>query len=350
MFFTDKKVVALDIGTSSIKLAELDFSRRIPTLKKFAVLPLSPGLVSGGEIVEPTAVAQAIESLVKSVKSKRKYVSTGMWGTSVIVKKISMPKMEEKLVAEQIKWEAEQYIPFDVNEISLEYHILETRSANMESMEVLLVAAKQEFLFRILEAVEGAGLKCGVVDVSGFALANCFEANYGTVDGTIALLNIGAGVTNFVVVERGEVIFCRDVAVGGYNYTSDIHKSMGVSLVEAEALKISASLGQEVPDEVNRIIANTNEQVVDEIRNSFEFFGATSNSASPQRVVVSGGSIFIPGLVDQMTKAIGLSYELLDPFTRLGYDSKVFSAEYISQIKAISPVVLGLAMRKFGDS
>jgi type IV pilus assembly protein PilM len=205
-------------------------------------------------------------------------------------------------------------------------------------------------LFRVLEAVETAGLKCAVVDVSGFALANCFEANYGVLSETVAVLNIGAGVTNLVVIDRGEVIFCRDVAIGGGHYTAEISKAMGVSLGEAEALKISASLGQEVPEEVNGILAGANDQVADEIRNSLEFFNATSGQGhSISRLFVCGGSIFVPGLLDHMSRSIGLPLQVFDPFTRIGYDSRALSADYISQIKAISAVALGLALRKIGD-
>lgn len=260
-----------------------------------------------------------------------------------------MPKMDDALVAEQIKWEAEQYIPFDINEVTLDHHIIKKKSGGSESMDVLLVAAKQEFLFGFIEAIESAGLKCSVVDVGGFALANCFEANYGAPGGTIALLNIGAGVTNFVVVEAGEVIFSRDIPVGGFNYTSDINKAMGVSIPEAEALKVSASLGQEVPDEVNGIIASTTELVVDEIRNSFEFFNASSGGSGVNRLFVSGGSIFVPGLLEEISRALSISYEVLDPFHKISYDTGVFTAEYIDQIKSISPVVLGLAMRKLSE-
>lgn len=344
--FGEKKLVAIDIGTSSIKLAEVETSRRGPILKRFSMYPLSPGLVQGGEIIDAATVAGCIQTLVKQSRVKTKLASTGLWGGSVIVKKISMPKMEPALVAEQIKWEAEQYIPFDINEISLEHHILENRSSASESMEVLLVAAKQDFVFRSVEAVESAGLTCSVLDVSAFALANCFEANYGQLDGTIALLNIGAAVTNLIVLDRGEVIFCRDIAVGGGAYTAEIAKVMGVSATEADSLKISASLGQEVPSDVNNIIASTSEQVAEEIRNSFEFYTATAAGSAIQRLYVSGGSIFIPGLIEQLSKSIGAPYEVFDPFLKMTYDTKAFTADYISQIKAISPIAIGLAMRK----
>lgn len=344
--FGEKKLVAIDIGTSSIKLAEVESSRRGQVLKRFAVYPLNPGLVQGGEIVDAATVAGCIQSLVKQNRVKTKFASTGLWGGSVIVKKISMPKMEPALVAEQIKWEAEQYIPFDVNEISLEHYILPQRTGASESMEVLLVAAKQDFVFRSVESIESAGLTCSVLDVSAFALANCFEANYGQLDGTVALLNIGAAVTNLVVLDKGEIIFCRDIPVGGSAYTAEIAKAMGVSQTEADSLKISASLGQEVPAEVNNIITAASEQVIEEIRNSFEFYTATAAGSAIQRLYVSGGSIFIPGLIEQLSKSVSAPYEVFDPFLKMTYDQKAFTADYISQIKAISPIAIGLAMRK----
>ncbi len=345
MFFGEKKLVAIDIGTTSLKLAEIESSRRGLVLKRFAVYALSPGLVSGGEIVDAAAVADCISTLVKTSKVKTKLASTGLWGGSVIVKKISMPRMEASLVAEQVKWEAEQYIPFDINEISLEHYILENRN-NSDSLEVLLVAAKQDFVFRSVETIESSGLTCSILDVSAFALANCFEANYGHLDGTVALLNIGASVTNLVVLDRGEIIFCRDIPTGGNAYTTEINKAMGVSVVEAESLKISAARGQEVPSEVNNIIASTTEQVVEEIRNSFEFYTATAAGSPIQRLYVSGGSIYVPGLVEQLSKAVSAPYEIFDPFLKITYDQRTLSADFISQIKAICPIAIGLAMRK----
>ena len=349
MFFGQKKIIGLDIGTSSVKLAELEVGRKGTTLIRFAVQPLGPGAVNGGEIVDVVQVSNAIRSALAAASSKRKHAAAGMWGSSVVVKKIAMPRMEAKLAAEQVKWEAEQYIPFDVNEISLEHSVLKG-SSSPETMDVLLVAAKQEFLFRYLEAIEGAGLKCAVVDVAGFALANCFEANYGVASGTVALLNVGAGIANLVVLSNGETIFCRDISVGGFHYTDEIHRSMGVSVEEAEALKLSASYGQGAPEEVNSIIAGANEAVVDEIRNSFDFYGATAGGAAISRVYACGGGIFTPGLADGVAKATGIPMEMFDPFQRVAYDQRTVGSEYASQIKSIAGVAMGLGMRKVGDA
>lgn len=349
MFFGDKNLVALDIGTSSIKLAEIAQTARGPVLKKFGVMPLPPGAIVGGEIIESGQVSSTCENLVAASKTKRKLAVTGMWGNAIIIKKIVMPKIEAKLVPEQLRWEAEQYVPFDINEISLEYHILSSKNPSSETMDVLLVAAKQEYVFRFIECIEAAKLKCSVMDVGGFALANCFQQNYGTPEVPTALVNIGAGVTNFVAIDSGDVQFCRDIAIGGGSVTSEISKSMGVSPGEAEALKLSASFGQEVPAEVNSVIASSNEQIVDEIKTTFDFYAATANGVGCKKFYVSGGSIFIPGLVESLSKATGLPFEPFDPFLKIQHDPKVFTAAYIDQIKAISPVALGLALRKNAD-
>jgi type IV pilus assembly protein PilM len=236
MFFGQKKVVAIDIGTSSIKLAEMDSTRKGWMLRKFGVVTLNPGWVKEGEILEPQSVSATIKTLVQSVKTKRKNVATGIFGNGVIVKRISMAPIEENLIAEAIKWEAEQYIPFDVNEAAIDHHVIRhpDRGAG-ENLDIILIGAKQEFVFRFIETLESADLKCSIIDVSGFALANCFEANYGKVQGLTALLNIGAGVTNLVIVENGDVIFSRDSMVGGQTYTNELHKAMGVSIPEAES-------------------------------------------------------------------------------------------------------------------
>ena len=348
-----KKLLGLDIGTSSIKMAELDVSKNAATLVRFGYTPIIQGAVSGGEINDVPTVSESIRTLFTEGGFKRKSSNTGMFGTSVITKKINMPRMEAKMVGEQIRWEAEQYIPFDLNEINLDYHFIQNSQTvtATENMDVLLIAAKQEFIFKYMETVQSAGLNPSIVDVAGFALANCFEFNYGVMeDEVVALLNIGAGVTNFVVVERGEVIFCRDIPVGGLTYTSDISKEMGISFDEAEVLKLSAAQGQEVPPEVGNAIISTNEIVCEEINNSFEFYAATSSGLSISKFYASGGSIYLPNLLDQISNTVGVPYEVIDPLKNVTYNKKAFSDEYIESIKPFAAIVIGLALRKEGDS
>lgn len=346
--FGSKKLVGLDIGTSSIKIAELKLGKR-PTLLSFAVSPTPEKCLYAGEIVEPASISGVIRELLARAKSTRHNAATGMWGTAVIVKKISIPKMDEKLITEQIRWEAEQYIPFDINEISLDYHVLKSHSA-IDTMDVLLVAAKQELVLQYAEVVEGAGVRNGIIDVCGFALANCFERSYGRMSGCVALVNIGAEVTNFVVINNGEVVFCRDIPAGGVNYTFEIHKELGISLQEAEALKINSTRSPTVPEEVQTIMKNTCQTVSEEINNSFEFFMATSGGLSISKCFYTGGGSLTPGLIGAISQSTGVHFEPMDPFLGLKTNPRTFSPGYVNQIRSFCSVAVGLALREVGDS
>ncbi|HEX7676379.1 MAG TPA: type IV pilus assembly protein PilM [Bdellovibrio sp.] len=349
MFFKSKKVIGLDIGTSSIKLAEMDFSGKGAQLLSFGFAPTPPNAVSGGEITDIASVGMAVQALVAEVNSKRKNIATAMWGTAVIVKKITIPKMDKKLIRDQIRFEAEQYIPFDINNISLAHHIL-TNSSSPDTMDILLIAAQNELVTQYTQVIEVTGLNCGVLDVSGFALANAFELNYGKLHGeVVGILNFGASITNFVVIQSGEVIFCRDIPVGGANYTNEIHKTMGVTIPEAEALKLSAVSKREVPDDVHAVISATNEAVTEEIRSSLDFLSATTNGLTLNRCFYTGGSSATSGLVETVSRVTGIPMEPFNPFIKVKANPKKFSQEYLDQISSFAGVVTGLALREVGD-
>lgn len=351
MFFSNKKVIGLDVGTSTIKLAELDVGRSGAKLVSFGLTPTPAGAVVGGEIMDSQSISNAIRRMLSEVKTKRRHVSTGLWGTAIIVKKITIPRMDESLVAEQIRWEAEQYIPFDVNEVNLEYKILERVNQSAETMDIILIAARQENVFRYAEIVESSGLICSILDVGGFALANCFERNYGILDGqVVGLLNIGASVINFVVFESGEVVFCRDIPVGGATYNSEIQKAMSISVEEAEALKIAYSSGQPGPEEIGKIVQSTHEIVCDEIQGSLDFFRNTSSTGSIGQCFVTGGGSRTGGLIAELSRHIGVQVEIFDPFINISYNDRVFSPDYIAQIRDFSAVAMGLGIRELGDS
>lgn len=349
MFFRSNKILGLDIGSSSIKVLELEVGKKGATINSFGLVKTPDGCLQGGEIIQREPISAAIQQVVKEIKTKRKNVATNIWGSAVIVKRISMPKMETHLVAEQIKWEAEQYIPFDINEISLEYHILEGFGEE-ETMEVLLVAAKREFVVSYMGVIEASGLKSSIIDVSNFALANCFEFNYGRLGGVHVLLNIGARVTNFVVLENGEVTFCRDIPVGGDNFTNDIHKELGVSLEEAEALKMGLAQPGETPEEVQNVVTSTNDLVSDEIQNSFDFYLATSTHAAVDQFYVTGGGMNLPGLVDKISEKSGVSYQVMNPLLKVNYNKKKMTAEYVEKIRSYLSIGIGLGLRKADDA
>jgi type IV pilus assembly protein PilM len=349
MFFGSRKVIGLDIGTSTIKLAELDVNNSGAELVSFGFAPTPVGSVNGGEISDGPALSIAVAGIVNELKSKRKKICLGMWGTSVIVKKITIPRIEKKLIAEQLRWEAEQYIPFDINQISLSHHVIEN-NLTPDTLDILLVAAQNEMVAQYTAVVTDAKLQISVLDVSGFALANVFEANYGRLQGqTVALLNIGAGNTNFVVLHNGEVVFSRDIPVGGSNYTSEIQKEMGVSPAEAESLKLSAATKNEVPEQIQNIINTSNEAMTDEIRNGFDFFAASTSGLTISRCYYSGGGSAMPGLVQKISEMANINLDPINPFLKIKMGKRL-NRNYLSQVSSFAPIAVGLGLRKVGDS
>jgi type IV pilus assembly protein PilM len=348
-FFNKKKIVGVDIGSSSIKIAELDVSAKKSSLIAFGIAPVPPQSFSGGEIINTQAIGESIRQLVAQIKTKRKDAATGLGGTSVIVKRISIPRMEEKLIQEQIRWEAEQYIPYDINEVNLGFEILKKSAGPSENMDILLIAAVQSHVIKYAESLALAGLQCSILDVAGFALVNCFKANYGDMAGqSIGLVNIGASATTIVVLENSEAVFCRDIPVGGLNYTMDLQKSLNVSQEEAESIKLSFSLGQNAPAEAASIVQNTHDIICDEIKASFDFFANTAKSQGVRRCFVTGGGSKTRGLLERISKAV--PSERLDPFFNLKISPKSFSHDYLNQIRDFSAVAIGLGLREMGDS
>lgn len=352
MFFSSKSLIGVDIGTHSIKVAELEVSRRGAKLNHFSRLMSPPGAFAGGELESPNLVAEVVGQLHRELASKRKAAATGIWGSASIVKRITIPRMEEDLVGEQVRWEAEQYIPFDLNEINLDFRILKNVAGakEKETMDLLIVAAKQDAIIKFAEAITDGGLGLEVLDISGFALANCFETNYSKFVGqSVLLVNIGANLTNFVIVEGGEVIFCRDLAVGGQAYTDEIQKNLNLSPEEAESIKISFSLGEAVPPEAVEVISRTHELVAEELAAGVDFFSSTTSSAPLGKCYITGGGAKITGLVGFLSKKLGLPLEVLDPFHRIGANSKNLTSSYLAEVRDFASVAIGLGLRQKGD-
>lgn len=348
--FGGSKVIGLDIGSSSIKIAELDVGRSGGKLVNFGIIPTPSSALNGGDITDASALSFAIQSLRSEIKASRNAAAVGMFGTAVIVKKITIPRIDLKLVADQVKWESEQYIPFDPNSIALEHHVINPKS-NSETMDILLIAAQKELVQAYFQVVQGAGLKMGVLDVSAFALANLFQFNYGNLKGqTVGIINVGASLTNLVVISSGEVVFSRDMPIGGQNYTNDLHKEMGISLQEAESLKLSAANGGTVPDEVHASINSTTEGLSEEIRNSFDFFSGSSEGSAISQVFYTGGGAATPGLIRQLGQATSLKFDWFNPFLRIASGNKKFNQGYLEKISPFCAISLGLSLRKVGDS
>jgi type IV pilus assembly protein PilM len=350
-----RRVLGLDIGSNSIKILELKPYKKTYSLVKFGMEHLPSEAIVDGAVMNSSIVSSAISNLVRRHKVKTKDVAISVSGHSVIIKKINLPIMSDNELEESIQWEAEQYIPFDINDVNIDAQVL-TRDKDSTSgqMEVLLVAAKKELINDYFAAVKEAGLNPAVVDVDAFALQNAFELNYQVkATDVVVLANIGASFVNLSVLREGASSFTRDISFGGNQYTEEIQKQANVSYEKAEELKFGRSPGGEtelgVSTEIQSILDSVSTSLAAELQRSLDFYSATAVDEKIAKIYLSGGTAIIPGLSDIIEDKIGIPVEIMNPFKSLDVNPKVIDSEEIEKIGPIGAIALGLALRRVGD-
>ena len=352
LFGKRKGLVGVDIGSSAVKAVELKPGGKGGDeyqLLNIGSEALPPEAIVDGAIMDSGAVIDAIQRLFSSQKIKTNEVATSVSGNAVIVKKISLPQMSTEELAESIHWEAEQYIPFDIQDVSLDYEVIDGGGSG-GNMDVLLVAVKKDKISDYTSAISQAGRSPLVVDVDVFALQNCYEINYGIDPGrVVALLNIGASIMNINIVKGATSIFNRDIAVGGNQYTDAIQKELNLSFDQAEALKKGARVEGAAPENLHPIIQAVSENIALEIQKTFDFFRATSSEDRIDRIFLSGGTAKIQGLRDLLAERFEAGVEILNPFNSVTYNPRDFDPEFINEMGPSAAIAVGLAARKVGD-
>jgi len=353
-FGGSNNAIGLDIGSSFIKVLELVSTKGKWSLVKFGMKKLPPEAVVDGQLMNANVIVDSIRELMVEEKIKTKEVVTSVSGHSVIIKKINLPLMSRSELEESIQWEAEQYIPFDINDVNIDVQILDPAGDASGQMEVLLVAAKKDMINDYTAIVQEAGLSPVVMDVDSFAIENAFELNYDVApDDTVVLVNIGASLININILRGGMTAFTRDITLGGNQYTEEIQKQLNVSYEEAEALKIGGDIIRDsqavVPQEVETIIRQVSTNVATEIQRSLDFYAATAAEDEIRGIFISGGTARVPGLARAIQEKTGLSVELINAFRRIEIDEKAFNVDFLTEVGSMASVAVGLAMRRSDD-
>jgi type IV pilus assembly protein PilM len=346
--FEKKELIGLDIGSSSIKAVEFDWGKKTPKLKHFGMIPLPPEAIVDGAFMDSASIVESIRSLVEGLRIKTKKVAVSISGHSVYIKTINVPTMSEVQLEESIKWEAEQQIPFDIEDVNLDFQILDEQ-VSPDQMPVLLVAAKKDMINDYTAVIEEAGLQPTIVDVDVFAIENAFNLNFESPEEeVVALVNIGASVMNINILKRGTSAFTRDISIGGRQITEEIQKRLKMTYEEAESLKVKERDAGAQNLEVEKIIQGTAEQLATEVRRSLEFFAASSSGGEIKKIFLSGGCAkiqMLPGLIEER---ISMPVEVFNPFAKIDYNPEVFDPEYIKQVAPLAAVGVGLALRREG--
>lgn len=353
--FGSKSIVGLDIGSSTVKAVELSQKGkgRDFELTHVGVAPLAHEAIVQGAFLNSSAIVDAIREAIDNAKIKTKNAAAAVCGHSVIVKKVSLPVMSREELDDQIRWEAEQYIPFDVNEVNLDFQILETSEGDGQ-MDVLLVAAKKDLIDDYVQVMSEAGLVPAVIDVAAFAVENAFEANYDVKpEEVVALVNIGAQVVNISILCEGTPAFTRDITTAGNQYTEEIQKTLSISFEEAERIKLGGKKSEDsqevVPQEVEKAMQSVSENVIGEISRSLEFFSATSADSRISRVLFSGGGANVAGFQAAFQERTSLDSTTLNPLQRMIPNSK-FDPDFLDDLAPSLGVSVGLALRRTGVS
>ncbi len=365
MFFSSKQpLVGIDIGNSNIKVVQLKKKRSGYRLEHFGILPLPDGLIVGGEIADPNELSSRIKALIKAEQITSRMVVTALSGEQVVIKKISLPVMPLDELEETILKEADQYLPFSLDECNIDYQIIkkptedEIKAAMLTAdesdddegpqMELFLIAVHKEKAESLRTIFRNAGLNLDVIDVNIFALENCFEMGYGFSSEVVALVDIGASVTGVNIVVNKMASFTRDIPLAGNFFTEKISNDLGVDEEEANKLKYGTITRGDDNEEVVKSVLEGVEELSLELENAFEYF-STGENMSIDKIFFAGGGVGLQGIEKLIGERLNIPVDIIDPFRKVQVNSKVFDPEYIRVYAPIAAVATGLALREHLD-
>jgi type IV pilus assembly protein PilM len=345
-----KDVIGLDIGSSSVKFVELSKGKEGFKLQNLGISPLPPEAIVDGALMDSVTIIDAIRNLVSSTRTKKKDVVTSVSGHSVIVKKITLPLMTVAELEESIQWEAERYIPFDINDVNIDFQIFGSSPDNPDLMDVVLVAAKKDIINDYVSVIMEAGLNPVVIDIDSFALENMLAINYEIDrDETVAITNVGASITNINILKNNISGFTRDIFKGGNQITEEIQRQLHIDYEEAERIKVGSKAEAASQPAIQNVLKAASESLAIEIGNSLDFFQSTTTYEKVAKLYLSGGGSKIKDFDIILQQQIGIPVEVANPFKRIQYGGKDFDLEYLREIGPIMAVAVGLASRRAGD-
>jgi type IV pilus assembly protein PilM len=320
----------------------IDHSKAQPEIIQVATSPLVPDAIVEGEIMDPVLVAETIQSLVQSVGLKNRKVVAAVGGHDVIIKRIQMDRMSETDAREVIRWEAEQHVPFDMENVQLDFQILDPEGEGVQ-MSVLLVAAKRELIENRLNLLSDSGLTPSVIDVDAFALHNAFEQNYPDVkDGLVALVNIGHETTNVNLLENGTPILVRDIPFGSRRLRETLQRERGLSADQAESILQGRTNGVDMKAMVDDRV----DELAVCIERAAAFIVAQSGGEGINRVFLSGGGACVPGLVQALGGRLGIRTEIANPLQRVAVRPDVMQSTPLDELAPMLMLPVGLALRQ----
>jgi type IV pilus assembly protein PilM len=339
-----RTTIGLDIGSSAIKVVEIERRGGEPRLINCGISELVPEAIVEGEVMDRQLVIESIQNLFESRHIRSRRVATGVSGRGVIVKKINMSRLSAQDAREAIHWEAEQHVPYDINDVTLDFEILNT-DVGPDQMQVLLVAAKRDLISAHADLIREAGLFPAVIDVNSFAVQNAAELNYEfQADEVVALINIGSELTNVNVVQNGVPLYTQDLSMGGESFIASLQKRHQVGRAEATAALRPAEGAPALDlDPVVRGFCGDLGLALDR---SLVYLKSNGDAERVDRVLLSGGGARIAGMAEVLAERLKLPVEVADPLRRLRVSADAFGTAEPRDVAPQLAVGIGLALRK----
>ena len=347
-----KPLIGLDISSSSIKMVELSGGAKEGyRVERYTIEVLPRDAVADGNIVNLEAVADSVKRAWKRMATSTRQVAMALPAAAVITKKIIVPAGQRETELEQlVESEANQYIPFALDEVNLDFQVVGPAPSSPEEVEVLIAASRKEKVEDRVAVAEAAGLKAVVMDVESYAALAAFELierqlpDQGE-NQIIAIVDVGANVTNLTVMRNGQQVYTREQAFGGNQLTQDISRQFGMSLEEAEAAKRSGGLPENYEAELLRPFV---ESLALEVSRALQFFFTSTQYSQVNHIVLSGGCAVIPGVDEVVAARTQVNTLMANPFAGMAVSDRVRARSLVADASSLM-VACGLALRRFEE-
>lgn len=343
-------LVGLDIGSSQIKVAELKKTGKGYVLQKFGMSRILPGTIVEGRVMDMDALASDIRLLFKTHKIREKNVAISTGGHSVVIKTITTSVKEDKELHDTIHSEAEQYIPYDIDDVNIDYQILGESEFSPEQMNVLLVAVKKDLVAEYIELIQQAGLNPRIIDVDTFALQNVYETlPYESSEKTTLLIDVGASKTSLNILKNNASLMMRDTVSGTNQIIEEIVNQYEISAVDA-VQAVNGELDDVVPPEAIRDIGlKVAQSWCSEICEVVNTYQSGSNDGAVEKIIMSGGGVFVEGFKDSLLSELEADISVINPFEGLVVNERKFPDSFLRKVAALAPISIGLALRRIDD-
>jgi len=348
----EKTIVGVDIGSYSVKAVELKTKKKEDAfeVKKIGYELLPHDAIVEGTIIDSAAVIETIRMVFDENKISNKNVSISISGNSVIIKKIALPSMETEELAESIIWEAKHNIPYPYEETNMDYAILRPADPSEgKNLDILLVAAKKDKIANYSNVIHQARKSLHAIDVDVFALQNVMEINYPDIlqKSTVAIINLGANITNVNIIEKGIPQLFRDLSLGGAFFTENLSKDLNIGFDDAEKVLKGLPAKNVLPEQLQTVLNMNIQNLLEEIEKTFSFYEAGEKKEKKiEYIFLSGGLSKLKDLSGSFEQKFNIKTEIMNPFRNISYDEKKFDTIYFDEMAALFGVATGLATRQ----